>query len=126
MRKRKRGRIIVPRNATPNQREMRVASILVETGHDVYFIPRRIIKTPDIWFMGREWEIKSPEGKTKRTIENCIRHALKQSCNIIIDLSVIGIEQEKAIREVRRQNKLAKGKHRIMIVTRAGGMVKLS
>ena len=125
MRKRKRGRIIVPRNATPNDQEVWVASVLAGTGHDATFIPRRIIPTADIWFMGREWEIKSPEGKTKRTIENCIRYALKQSSNVIIDLSVIGFGQEKGIREVQRQNRLTKVKHRFMIVTRSGEIIKL-
>lgn len=122
---RKKGKVIIPKNTAPNYREVRVALILAGMGHDVTFIPRRVIATPDIWFMGREWEIKSPKGKTKRTIENCIRHALKQSSNVIIDLAEIGMDQERAIREVRRQNRLVKGKHRMMIVTLAGRIIKL-
>lgn len=119
------GKVIILRNTFPSYQEMRVALILTKTGHDVAFIPRRIIPTPDIWFMGREWEIKSPKGNTKRTLENCIRHALKQSKNIIIDLSEIKMEQEKAIREIKRQNRMIKIKHNIMIVTRAGKIIKL-
>ena len=121
----KTGKVIITKNTSPSYQEMRVALVLVKTGYNVRFIPRRIIPTPDIWFMGKEWEIKSPKGKTKRTIENCIRHALKQSSNIIIDLSDIGIEQQKAIREVKRQNRLIKIKHQIIIVTHAGKMIKL-
>lgn len=53
------------------------------------FIPasrRQHIRTPDITMIGKDWEIKSPIGKSSRTIENTIRQALKQSPNIIIDL----------------------------------------
>ena len=44
-------------------------------------------KTPDIDVNGTRWEIKSPRGNAKKTIENDLRTARKQSENIVIDLA---------------------------------------
>jgi len=42
-------------------------------------------KTADIIMLGVEWEIKSPIGNSKATIENQFRRASKQSKYIVID-----------------------------------------
>ena len=42
-------------------------------------------KTPDIVMLGTEWEIKSPTGNSKYTIQKQFRRASKQAKNIIID-----------------------------------------
>lgn len=42
---------------------------------------------PDILVDGVEYEIKSPERFTPNTLEHTIRNALKQSPNIIVDMS---------------------------------------
>ncbi len=79
--------ILIPYKANPKAKEKTLASILVQKFNvDVEFIPEGITKTPDIEFMGKMWEIKSPRGKDRRTIENCLRAAAKQSCHVILDL----------------------------------------
>ena len=42
-------------------------------------------KSPDILMFGITWEVKSPKGTSKSTIENQFRRGSKQSRNIIID-----------------------------------------
>jgi len=42
-------------------------------------------KSADIVMLGLEWEIKSPTGKSKYTIQEQFRRASKQARNIIID-----------------------------------------
>ena len=42
-------------------------------------------KSADVLMLGVEWEMKSPIGASKATIENQFRRASKQARNIIID-----------------------------------------
>ena len=96
------GKINMPRGALIHSHELRVATILSWTGANVEFIEVGTTHTPDIRFMNLEWEIKSPKGKSSRTIENNVRAALKQSSNIIIDLSRIKLPEDKCVRETKR------------------------
>lgn len=105
--------------------EFNVATILSWTGEDVEFIPAGYMHTPDIRFRGLEWEIKSPYGSSSRTIENNMRLALKQSSNIIIDLSRMDIPEDKCMREIKRQNSLIRGKHRIIVITKTQKIIEL-
>ena len=105
--------------------ELVVATILIQTGHDVEFLPVKRIRTADIRYLGLEWEIKSPRGKSSRTIENNIRTAIGQSCNIIIDLSRIPILEEKAISEVRKQVSKTKNIKKVLIITKNQEIVSI-
>ena len=119
------GRIIVPKNALVQPHEFDVAIVLAWTGNDVEFIPASHMHTPDIKFQGIFWEIKSPIGSSSRTIENNIRLALKQSSNVIMDLSRMKILESKCLHEIRRQNDLIKRKHRVMVITKKKKILKL-
>lgn len=112
------GRIIVPKGAIPQSHESDVALILAKSGDDVTFIPVKTTPTPDIFYKGREWEIKSPTGSSSRTIENNVRKAVRQSKNIIIDLSRIKIPEDKCLREIKRQVKLLCGVGKVMVITK--------
>lgn len=97
--------------------------LATKMGHDITFIPpnrRRRSKTPDIEMNGLPWEIKSPIGKSSRTIENNLRTALKQSAHIILDLRRIDgrIPTKKLLVEVERQFTLAKSIRHIIVITR--------
>ena len=119
------GRVIIPESAVVKPHELSTARVLSRTGNDVEFISVRNIPTPDIKFMGQEWEIKSPVGGSSRTIENNLRSALKQSQNIVIDLSRIKRLEVDAIREVKRQVGLLRGVGKVIIVTKAKKVVWL-
>ena len=118
------GRIVVPKGAVIVPHEIRAAMVLAQTGFDVEFIPVRTSPTPDVKFKNREWEIKSPKGKSSRTIENNVRAALRQSSNIIIDLSRIPLPEDKCIREIKNLAKLLGKKRRLMVITKSGEIVK--
>ena len=116
----------MPKDALVQPHEFNVATILSWTSEDVAFIPASNTRpTPDIKFRGRLWEIKSPMGKSSRTIENNMRLALKQSVNIIIDLSRMELPEDKCIHEVKRQNELIRGKHQVMIITKTRKIIEL-
>jgi len=69
-------------------------------------------KTADIVMFGTLWEIKSPIGSSKATIENQFRRASKQARNIIIDTrrtTLADKEIEKAVvRETKRHSSVKK------------------
>ena len=73
----------------PEKHEFDVAKYFASMGKDIKFLkPSQIpnTHTPDILMDGLEWEIKSPIGNSKRTIETNFRQAVKQSRYIIFDL----------------------------------------
>jgi hypothetical protein len=122
MKKRKVGTIIVPPGIFPDVHEKRTVDFLaVNFGYDITFLfpdRRRGAKTPDIEMDGLHWEIKSPAGKSSRTIENNLRLALQQSPNIVLDLRRMDgrIPTYKLLKEVdRRYSDAIKIKHLIVI-----------
>lgn len=129
MTKRRIGTIVVPPGVFVNIHEKRTVDFLaVNIGYDVTFLmPDRHkgAKTPDIEMNGLLWEIKSPTGKSSRTIENNLRLALLQSSNIIFDLRRMDgrIPTKKLLDEVRRQFALAKTIRRIIVITRQEGHI---
>ena len=105
--------------------------LAVHTGLNITFLlPNRQAgqRTPDIEMDGKQWEIKSPKGKSSRTIENNLRSALQQSPNIIIDLRRIDgrIPTARLVTEVERQFTLTKKIERIIVITRQDTMIDYS
>ena len=105
----KRGKVIIQEGAMIQPHELKVGELLARTDHDVTFLSVGLDKSPDIMFRGKKWEIKSPKDSKRRTIENNIRTALKQSSNIIIDLSRINVSEDSCLRYVEdRKGRLGK------------------
>ena len=112
-------KISLPDNILVKPHELEVARILAGHGDIVEFLPVSSVKSPDILYCGLKWEIKSPTGSKRRTIENNLRKAMMQSENIIFDLRRINIPEETCIREIKRQVRLS-GKRikRLLVITR--------
>lgn len=96
--------VIVPVDGKfkPELHEIKVARVLsLYLKQDVYFlVPSNAYKTktPNVEAGGILWEIKSPIGNSKTTIDKQVKDAVKQSLSIIIDgsrtsLSDIKIQQ---------------------------------
>ena len=76
-------------SAPPEKHELATAKYFSALGKDIVFIAPSNIKEaykPDILMDGVGWEMKSPTGKSKRTIEKLYKHAAQQSKYIIFDL----------------------------------------
>ena len=100
--------------------EYKTVKLLLENGFDVELIPPSQIKglrMPDIMMGGIPWEMKSPEGDGKKTIQNTMQNAAHQAGNIIIDLRRCKINEEKAIRGFEREFNLSKRVKRMKIIT---------
>lgn len=83
----KNGCVIIPGGVQPWPHEERVAKILAAEGYKVEFLAKSTIRTADILLDGVEFEIKSPVTSKMNTFEHNLKRALKQSSNIIIDIS---------------------------------------
>jgi UTP:GlnB (protein PII) uridylyltransferase len=118
------GIIVVPPGVFVDVHEKIAVDFLAsEIGHDVTFLlpdRRKGAKTPDIEMNSLLWEIKSPMGRSSRTIENNLRLALQQSPNIVLDLRRMDgrIPTKKLLNEIERQFTLAKAIKRIIVITR--------
>ena len=85
----------------PKDHELSAAFVLANNlQSDVIFLRPSANKTPDIDVNGTKWEIKSPKGNSKKTIENNLRTARKQSDNIVIDLQRSKMHLTRAISRI--------------------------
>lgn len=88
------------KESEPRPHEMRATKTLAELfKSDIVFIRRTQSKTPDLYVLKTNicWELKSPIGNGKHTMQSNLREASKQSENIILDLTRSKMSDEKAI-----------------------------
>lgn len=83
------------------------------------------VYTPDVKIDGLEWEMKSPEGKSERTIRRNLHKASTQSRNIIFDLDRIGLPEEKCIRELTKAFEDSNHIKNMIIITKDREMIRL-
>lgn len=112
----------------PKDHEMKAALIVASNyfKSDVIFLRPEIYKTPDLEVKSVKWELKSPLGQGKKTIENNMRAARKQSKNLIIDFSRMKLHQAKALANIRHyiQNYPRQFEH-IVIITKNGEVIEI-
>ena len=120
------GNIIIPSGALVKPHEREVAEILIRAGDDVKFLPTSSSPSPDILYMSVKWEIKSPTGSKRRTIENNLRKAMTQSENIIMDLRRINIVEKTCMREIEKQIQLSgKRIRRLIVISKRGKIINV-
>ena len=110
----------------PQKHELATARFFANLGKDVVFIvPSNIpeVYRPDILMDDIEREIKSPVGKSRRTIEKNFHKAALQSKNIIFDLRRINVPEAQCLKQLEREF-LDKRTHRLLVITKSGELVK--
>lgn len=92
------------KESEPRPHERRVAEIIAELFEsDIVFIRRSESRTPDLYVLktNTRWELKSPKGGSKHTIQNNLREAEGQSSNVILDLTRAKLTNEQDISRAR-------------------------
>jgi len=112
----------------PKDHEMRAALIMANLYFkaNVTFLRQEAHKTPDLNVAGSRWELKSPLGNGKKTIDNNMRTAKKQSQNIILDFSRMKLHQVRALS--RLNHYLSAGNHgfrRVAVITKDGKVLEI-
>ena len=126
--KRRKGKII-PNGVILEPHEYKTVVFFTELGYDVEFMPR--VNTPksyspDIMMRGLIWEMKSPNGKGKSTIEHIFRKAAHQSENIILDLRRSkGKNESKNIHQIEQRFFRSRRVKRMHIITKDGKFISL-
>ncbi len=124
------GRIDISQlNIPPDKSEFAVAKYFAELGKDIVFIPPSAIPgqhRPDILMDGVEWDIKCPEGSSKRTIENAIRTAVRQSKSIIFDLRRIQLSDSSSISNLEKEFNGRKYIKRLYVIRKNGSLLLYS
>ena len=73
-----------------------------------------------------EYEIKSPRSANANSLEHIIKKALKQSCNLIIDISRIKDAREDTIRRfLITQAKSRKRIRNMILITKIGQIIDI-
>ena len=113
----------------PRPHEILVAKILADYFcSDVVFLRRSISKTPDLFILKTNvcWEIKSPNGASKHTIQTNLRNASRQSENIILDLHRTKLTKDQAVSRAKEftNNEHSKIK-RLKIITKTGQVIDI-
>ena len=115
-------------NAKPYPHELALAELFADLGKDIVFLrPSNIpgVYIPDIRMDGLEWEMKSPEGKSERTIRRNLHKASTQSRNVIFDLGRIGIPEDKCLKQLNEAFDSSHYIKNMIIVTKAKEIIRL-
>lgn len=126
MRTKKRGKI-TPNGVSLEKHENETVVFFTELGYDVELIPPSNSpksKTPDFMMSGVAWEMKSPQGKSKTSLEHIVKKATKQSENIIIDLSHSKMKEEDAIKEIEKCFNVSNSCRKLKIITKSHNLLE--
>ena len=108
--------------------EQHAAQVFTAMGLNVEFLlPSRTkgAKTADVQIAGVEWEIKSPTGTSRQTIQRQIIRAARQSHNVIIDLRRCKLPQRVLLVELVKQLELHRSIQRLKVITKSGNVLDL-
>ncbi len=108
-------------NSPPKEKELRTAKFFSERGKDITFIPPSNIpghRRPDFNMDGLEWEVKCPDGSSKRTIERCIVSAEGQSLYIIWNLRYVKLPEKFCLSQVEINFNTRSRVKRILVITK--------
>lgn len=90
-------------------------------------IPNRLkgVRNPDIIYLTHEWEMKSPKGKSGRTLDDTIKRALKQSKNIVIDLRRTKLNDNQCMQVLKTNRNLVRGIKRLKIISKKNVVIDI-
>ncbi|MDR2708505.1 MAG: hypothetical protein LBC07_00815 [Elusimicrobiota bacterium] len=120
------GKITIPYGANPQDHEITTAKFLNKFGFDVEFlipIDENCVKTADIKMNGLLWEIKSPKGDGKYTIEHILRKASKKSNNIIVDLRRTKMSDYRSLSQIEKFFKLIRNIKILWVITKSAELL---
>ena len=112
---------IIPNGVSLEKHEYDTVLFLTTIGYDIELIPPShvpSVKTPDFIMDGLQWEMKSPKGKSRSTLEHAFQSAVKQSENIVFDLRRTDIPLEKALTTLSRLMNTSKKARKFSVITK--------
>ncbi len=124
--KTKAGKIVIPNGVYPEKHELATANVFTKLGVDVEFLAPSQTKhsrTPDVLIDGVVWEMKSPIGSSRYTIQNQFKRAAQQSRNLILDSRRIKLQSKYIEKEVAKQLSLRRSIRKLKLITKTGSII---
>lgn len=92
---------------------------------DLVFMRRRASKTPDLYVLrtNKMWELKSPKGGSKYTIQNNLRETDGQSENVIMDLTRAKLSDKQGISRAKEFIKKERSRIKRLKVLKKDGKI---
>ena len=112
---------ITPNGVSLEKHENETVVYFTNLGYDIELIPPSNTpkaKTPDFMMDGKAWEMKSPQGKSRVTVEHAFKRAAKQSENIIIDLRRTKIPTNQVKASLEKLFKASRRIRNLKVITR--------
>lgn len=122
------GKLIIPYGRHPEPSEIKVAEVFMARGHDVEFLTEpqtEGLKSADVIINGIIWEIKSPTGNNRRTIQRAIAKASKQSTNVIFDSRHSAISEDTFIRQLHQELKRHPDIKRLVLIGKSSNLLDI-
>lgn len=116
-------------NPAPYKHEIDAAVVMTNYfKSNVVFLRRSPNATPDLLVEASKqvWELKSPKGNGKRTIDNNLRDAAHQSRKVILDLSRCKMNNMNALSRTRAFLKSGDSSlERLLVIDKSGKVLDL-
>ena len=112
---------ITPNGVSLEKHENETVVYFTNLGYNIELIPPSNTpkaKTPDFMMDGKAWEMKSPQGKSRVTVEHAFKRAAKQSENIIIDLRRTKIPTDQVKTSLEKLFKVSRRIRNLKVITR--------
>ncbi|MCL2869798.1 hypothetical protein FWF48_03255 [Candidatus Saccharibacteria bacterium] len=119
--KKREGKIIRPKGLKVQPHESNAVRTLEKHGFSGEMIEPVGIKgnrTPDLSLGGVLWEIKSPTGKSRQTIERQFKRAVRQSRNIIIDTRRTKLDDAEIEGYIKLRLKNSRNTKKVMMINK--------
>lgn len=114
-------------NSIPRPHEREIAELLANYfKSDIIFLRRYHSTTPDLYILKTNirWELKSPQGGGKHTIQSNLRGVEKQSENVILDLTRSKFSDEQGISRTKEFLKKERSRiKRLKIIQKNGNVL---
>jgi hypothetical protein len=121
--------VIIPTNVKPYPEDHEVSAAAILADHfqsDIIFAKRHLNSpTADLRVAttGIAWEVKSPKGNSKRTIQNNLRLADNQSENVVMDMRRSKMYYGTALSRIRHELGKAHKIMRLLVITKTGSVI---
>lgn len=108
--------------------EYATLTVLTDDGQNVELLKpslTKYTKTGDFMMKGVVWEMKSPTGKSPRTMEHIFRKAAHQAHNLVIDLRRTKIPDKQAIASLTKVFDTSRSVQNLWIITKKLEIVRM-
>ena len=117
------------KDSEPRPHEKKAAKMVANLfKSDVIFLRRLQSKTPDLYILkyNQRWELKSPIGGSKYTVQNNLRGTDAQSENVILDLTRSKLSDRQGISRAKEFMRKERSRiKKLKVLTKGGRLVDI-